>query len=214
MRNIQIKLDWGFAGGKLANIYQGGAGFQGGSVIHRANLGPGIEIDGKSETGWGWFSHGNLDGTDIHFECEFGGDNATAIEFAGKGATPPPFIFRDPDLAQPGGRIENSRSGNVFYFDNGGGLKSVNGSKGFDIRFDDDRWDFESDTLIQPGSYAAKEERNITNYSGRTHREVVYYSGSSDDNPPAGYYWWDEKGDLEQGRYILMGDTSTRVRPN
>ena len=206
MRNIQIQVDWGYGGGRYVTLYQGGAGFQGGSVILRTNLPSGI---GEDDTGWGWFSAGNLEGTFIHFECEFGGDNTTAIEFAGGGRLPPVFRFRDPE-----DRIINKRSGNVFFHRIGGGIESASGAKGYDIRFDRDEWEFESNTLINAGSYATNSGRNITRNSGRVHSEMTYYNGSNSEvNAPAGWYWWDEEGHVEANHWVLMGDTDTTVSP-
>lgn len=200
MRNIQIQLDWGYGTADIANVYQGNAGWQGGEVTLRGN---------PPQDGWGWFSDGNLEGTAIHYEGEFGSSDSVSIEFAGDALCPPPFHFRDPD-----GRIENNRSGNIFYFARNGGLKSVDGKKGYQIQFDKDRWVWESNTRIEPGSFRANTSRNITNYDGG-HREIVYYDGRNETvDAPAGYYWYDNKGDLKENHWILMGDAETTVSPD
>jgi len=201
MRNIQIQLDWGFGAGDIANIYQGGAGFHGGEVIHRTNVPPG---------GHGWYSDGNLEGTFIHFECEFGdADTTKAIEFDGTNTGPPIFRFRDPH-----DRIENNRPSNIFIHNEDGGFRSISGQKGFTIPFDSDEWKFESDTQIDAGSFSTNTNYNIKKHRGG-HTEMRYYNGfHGDPDAPAGWYWYDGEGDVKKDHWILMSDRNTTVSPD
>jgi len=207
MRNIQIKIDWSMGQADYMHLYQGAAGFQGGKIEHRHSAPKGY---GDDEIGWCWFSDGNLEGTHIHFETEFGGNNVKAIEFAGVESDqrgPPPFIFRDPE-----DRIENSRAANIFYYRRNGGWKSVEGQKGFRIPFNRDRWEWESRTTLEPGSLRLQKTRNIARFGAR-HREIKFDDGSGGSHP-AGYYWFDAEGLVEENHWILMGDTDTTVSPD
>ncbi|WP_152436294.1 hypothetical protein [Halosimplex carlsbadense] len=197
MRNIQIEYPWGSGRGATATIYQGGANWQGGKLEFRGNLPPG---------GWGWWSDGGNDGMDIHWESEFGDSESTDIEFAGNNAVPPVFTAR---ITNPDAGIINGRPGNIFVRRIGGGIRSPDGKKGFQIESGNDRWTFQSNTLIDAGSYSTNTPVNLANRDGNKHTQMRYHNGS--DGSPPGWYWWDANGDESKETWIMMGNNSVKI---
>lgn len=215
-RGIQIEHDWGSGRGGSVTIYQGQAGFHGGSIYHTGNL---------PEHGWGWWADGNLRGTDIHWESEGGKDDAIDIQFEGNAATPPPFTARltgpQQDALGQGGGIVNNRYGEVFFNQGGGmmGMQSADEKKGYRIPSGggNDRWEFESPTMLQLGSIATNNPSNLSDSNtgknvGETHTQIRFHDGS--EGRPAGWYWWDETGQVTDGSlWVKIGQPSVTISP-
>jgi hypothetical protein len=216
MRGMQLKHDWGSGKGGKATIYQGSAGFHGGEIYHTGNL---------PKDGWGWWADGNLEGTDIHWESEFGTEDSVDIQFEGSTKTPPPFTARltgssDEAVGDEGG-IVNNRYQDVFFRQGGSemGMIGANGKKGYKIPAGpgNDVWSFQSPTMLHLGSIATNNPSNLATSNGKdnignTHTEMRFHNGS--EGKPVGWYWWDEDGSVSEGhRWIKVGDPSTVVSP-
>ncbi|QPV64341.1 hypothetical protein I7X12_06925 [Halosimplex litoreum] len=216
MRGMQLKHDWGSGKGSKATIYQGGAGFHGGNVYHTGNL---------PKNGWGWWADGNLEGTDVHWESEFGTENSVDIQFEGNTKTPPPFTARltgsSDEAVGDGGGIVNNRYQDVFFRQGGSemGMTGADGKKGYRIPAGpgNDVWSFQSPTMLHLGSVATNNPSDLGASNGRDnigneHTEMRFHNGSG--SKPVGWYWWDEDGSVSEGdRWVKIGDPSTVISP-
>jgi len=217
MRGMRLTHDWGSGKGGKVTIYQGGAGFHGGEIYHTGNL---------PKDGWGWWAEGYLEGTDIHWESEGGTTDSVDIQFEGGAQTPPPFTARltgsGDNLLGDGGGIINNRYTDVFFNQGGSGMGmvSASGKKGYKIPGGggNDRWNFQSPTLLNLGSIATNNPANLSDSNtaenvGDEHTQMRFHDGS--ENKPAGWYWWDEIGQVTDGSlWVKIGQPSITISPN